>query len=358
MQNSFSRRSFVKSCLAGAAALKLTAGSTALLSVLATPENAQARGTAGRVGEYTQTKLLMGTFVTMTVAHHDESSAHAAMEGAFAEIQRLESIFSRHDQAAVLSQLNAKGSLNDAPAEFYSLLRESLAFGDRLPSFDVSVAPLVDLLASRANPTGSMSLDAAELAAASALVDRSAIRLESGRIRLLKSGMALTLDGIAKGHITDLASAALRKQGAVNHLINAGGDIYASGLRSDSKPWLVAVENPLTPGQSHVALCSLGARTSGGEAAGQAIATSGSYRNFYDRAHQQHHLIDPASGRSSQGFCSITVSAPNARLADALATALGAMSANEAARAIESQPGCAALFIAADGSQLRSSKWA
>jgi FAD:protein FMN transferase len=57
-------------------------------------------------------------------------------------------------------------------------------------------------------------------------------------------GMALTLDGIAKGRVVDGAVALLQRQGFDNILVEAGGDLMALGGRVDGTPWRVGIHHP------------------------------------------------------------------------------------------------------------------
>ena len=63
----------------------------------------------------------------------------------------------------------------------------------------------------------------------------------------LEPGMALTLDGIAKGSVVDGAVAALQKQGYVDVLVEAGGDLLGNG-RSAGQYSLAYRHPPSPPG--------------------------------------------------------------------------------------------------------------
>lgn len=330
MNTKQNRRSFLKSCMA-AGVISAVPG-----WAFAAPQGA---------GQRTQTRLLLGTTVSITVAHQSADFADSAMSAAFAEVERLQAVFNRHDASAALGVLNSQGALADAPAELVALVRESVNLGKVLHgAFDISVAPLVDLLESSAN--GGV-FDRQEFAEAHQLVDASAISLGHNSIRLQKGGMRLTLDGIAKGEIADKAAEALIKTGAENFLINAGGDIYASGGKLNGQNWMVAVESPLKDG-AYPAVLPL--RNS-------ALATSGSYEKQYAGNKRLNHLIQPHNGLSQKSFQSVTVAAPTVKMADALATGLAAMGLREAMRTIERTSGCAALFIYNGGHVYTSTNW-
>jgi thiamine biosynthesis lipoprotein len=80
---------------------------------------------------------------------------------------------------------------------------------------------------------------------------------------------------------------------------------------------------------------------------GQALATSGDYRNFYvDEAGQRRsHLLDPRTLRPvAHALAAVTVVRPTALDADGLATALFVLGPG-AGRALAEREGWAALFV-------------
>ena len=167
---------------------------------------------------------------------------------------------------------------------------------------------------------------------------------------LEREGMGLTLDGIAKGRIADIASRELAGAGLPNHLINAGGDIVASGEKAPETPWQVAVANPVSPHTGNARHGNAFALRNA------ALATSGSYEIYYD-AEQRHHLISASTGSSPIGTISASALAPSATDADALATAFSVMPPRDALRLADKLPGCGCLLLSRDGSVLKSRGW-
>ena len=292
---------------------------------------------------HTETRIMLGTFVSVTLAAASRTQAQEATGQAFTRAAQLEGIFSRHQGNTPLSVLNAQGSLLDAPAELTALLSRagrvhSLTSG----AFDVSVAPVLDYYRSRSNPQGRIRLDARELAEARQLVSAKDICLAPDHVRLARAGMKLTLDGIAKGHIADVMGEVLAAHGVHNYLVNAGGDIRAEGQKAPGTPWRVAVQ---------------GASTLPAIALQGAIATSGSYEVYYDAAREHHHLIDPVAKASPRHTLSVSVTAPTALEADALATALSVLPTGDALRLVRSLPGRQCCLMARDGRVVCSEGW-
>ena len=88
-----------------------------------------------------------------------------------------------------------------------------------------------------------------------------------------------------------------------------------------------------------------------------AVATSGSYEQFYDPARASHHIIDAATGRSPVHCSSVTVVAPTALAADALATSVFVMGPKDGLTFIEKLHGCACLILDHEGREHRSRRW-
>lgn len=283
---------------------------------------------------YARTALFMGTVVRLQIAGCSRGQASEAAERALAAGRRLAAVFTRHDAASPVGVLNARGRLDDAPRELCALLRDAAALHARLEQFDISVLPLLQWR----ERTG-VRADAAEAREVRELVDARNIRVEEGRVTLLRQGMGITLDGMAKGAIVDAMSAELLRCGCVHHLVEAGGDIMARGTAEGGRPWRVAVEDPDKRGRYPAVI----------DLRDQAIATSGNYER------PAGHLLDPASGALSN-LRSCSVLASDCRTADALATGLSLLPAARAvARAGENA--AAALAVNADGQCVASLRW-
>ncbi|MGE4552741.1 MAG: FAD:protein FMN transferase [Desulfovibrionaceae bacterium] len=320
-----------------------------LLRVLVASAGAAALAPAARVlaldepapGRLTRARALMGTFVSITVAHPSPALAEEAVGRAFAVMDRQVALFNRFDPASALSTLNDAGRMDGPPPELTALLADALGV-TRLTAgaFDPTVGPLVDVLRDCAGTN--RDPDPARLQAALALVDPAGLRLAPGRVRLARRGMGLTLDGMAKGAVADAASAELTRLGAVNHIIDAGGDIRASGRREDGRPWRVAVRDPLGTETPAAVL----AMTSG------AVATSGGYETLSGPHGRLHHLVDPHSGRCPLGLAGVSVRAASVALADALATAFFVTPPDRTLALARELPGVEVLLVTHDGARL------
>jgi thiamine biosynthesis lipoprotein len=291
------------------------------------------------------TRIAMGTFVTITAVHESKDQAQEAIGRTFEEIERLIAIFSRHDPATPLSMLNQQGGLTGPPPELVDLLQRSFYF-HRLSgrAFDITVKPLVDLIKEKAEHNGPSS---AEIESVLALVDMNKVFVGTSHLTFRDAGMGITLDGIAKGYIVDRASRVLESHGIENHLINAGGDIRTRGMRSEKKPWTVAIEDPKK--KKHYP--DVIEMTTG------AVATSGSYEVYFGRDKVFHHIVDPRSGWSPGHHVSVSVRAQSVMQADALSTAIFVLKPAAGLRLINSLDHSECLLIDGAGIQIRSTGW-
>ena len=333
------RRDFLK--LSGILGVGLTVGATL-------PASAEAVKFDRKLYKVSETRLAMGTFVSMTLLHPSQDQAEIAMGTAFKEIDRLARDMSRFDQTTAVAQLNREGHLADVPPDMAEVVTRALAH-HRISNgaFDISVKPVVDLFKNTFSGRKPSPPTEKEMRKALKLVDASSIQVRGNSILLKKPGMGITLDGIAKGYIVDKASKALCEHGIENYLINAGGDIRTSGRRQDGKPWTIAVQDPHKK-QQYPDKIKL---TDG------AIATSGNYEVYFDREKMFHHIVNPQNGLSPNASTSVSVMAKTAMDADALSTSVFVMKPDKGIRFVNSLPGCECLVIEKGNRKRHSAGW-
>ncbi len=129
----------------------------------------------------------------------------------------------------------------------------------------------------------------------------------------LPAGVAIDLGGIGKGTAADLVTDGLRARGVTAACLSLGGDVRAYGPGTDADGWQVPVEDPLTEGSTWFVH----------PVADGALATSTDrYRRWHHAGREQHHLIDPATGRPAEsGLTAVVVAHPSCAAAEVLAKA-------------------------------------
>lgn len=293
----FSRRDFLKiTALAGG----IVAGGALVGRELAMP-----------LFTWKETRLMMGTVIHITVISRDEDQARSALGTAFTEMERQIVLFDHRNAESPLYKLNQDGRLEKPPAELVQVFRRANEVSELSGgAFDMTVKPLVDARLE------DLHLDAALLA----LVDYRHVTIDKTEIRFARQGMQATLDGIAKGTVVDGGVAALKGAGCSDVLVEAGGDLLVNGQPASRDGWHIGVTHPRSEqGSGTLAAFTL---QSG------AVATSGDYYQSLTADLAQHHIVDPRVGLSPVELASVTVLAPDATGADALATALMVMGAD------------------------------
>jgi thiamine biosynthesis lipoprotein len=259
----------------------------------------------------------LGADAMIQFHHPDAATARRLIAQALIEVSRLERIFSLYDEQSAICRLNRAGGLDDPPLELIELLGQSEQFSQLTSgAFDATVQPLWDLYAAHfsdphADPAGPAR---AAIGATLLRVGHAAIDVDPRQIRFTRAGMAITLNGIAQGYITDRVVDLLRHEGIDRSLVDMG-EIRAMGARPLGGPWIVGLEDPSAPGRAteRIALDN------------RAVSTSGGYGTLIDPAGRFNHIFDPATGRTSWRYASVSVVANMAATADALSTAFSLM---------------------------------
>lgn len=272
----------------------------------------------------------LGAPAEITLAHPDAAVAKAAIERCLAEVVRLESVLSLFQGDSEISRLNRDGRLAGASLDLRLLLAESQHLGGLTGGgFDVTVQPLWALYAGHfaasgpdAPPPSARALDAIRQR-----VDYRQIDIIGTGVGFLRPGMAVTLNGIAQGYITDRVAAILRNEGFDRVLADVG-EIAALSPPEGRRGWPVVI-----PDWDTILLSN------------RAIATSSGGVTRFDRAGRHHHLFDPRTGKSAHRHRSVSVISRSAVLSDALSTALSVLPEDSAARLLRDAGAERAIFV-------------
>jgi FAD:protein FMN transferase len=211
-------------------------------------------------------------------------------------------------------------------------------------AFDCTVGPLVN--AWGFGFKGKMKMDSVKVDSLKKLVDYKTVRLENGWLVKENKNIQLDFNAIAQGYAVDVLGNFLALKGIKNYLIDIGGEVLGKGLKPDGKNWLVGIEDP--------AADSLSERTINAKVklADKALATSGSYRKYYEENGIRYsHTIDPKTGYPVRhSLLSVSVLAPDCATADGYATAFMVMGFEKARDFVENEPDLEAFFIVDGGS--------
>ncbi|HEX5501695.1 MAG TPA: FAD:protein FMN transferase [Thermomicrobiales bacterium] len=300
-------------------------------TVVAAPRAAPPREPAAM--GYRRTAVLMDTLVTIEVVDGAAPDAAAAVERAFGWFCEVEARCNRFDPLSELTQLSAR---IDVPTPVSPLLYAVLDFALGVArASDGAFDPTLGYDLARRGFDRDYRTGRRGTAAGAPVgrADYRDVRLDPARQAVtLRRPLLLDLGAVAKGLAIDLAARELLP--CRDFAIDAGGDLYLGGRNAAGEPWRVGVRHPR---RADAALAVL-------RVGDLAVCTSGDYERRSPGPGGGHHLLDPRTGRPAAGAASVTVVAPTAMLADALATAAFVLGPERGLRLLERQ-GVAGLIV-------------
>ncbi|MCB0320055.1 MAG: FAD:protein FMN transferase [Bdellovibrionales bacterium] len=290
---------------------------------------------------HTRTKPLMGTFVKLSIRHHDRTLALETIGRCFTSIQKDIEHISNWNPDSPVSKLNIQKSIALTELKPYVLDFLNVGLGISAKSLNV-FQPLHGTLyqvweQARIAQTPPDPKLITRLIHSPSEID-SKVRTQSLH---LSPRARLNVGAHGKGLIADLAAKYLTNLGIHEARIDAGGDLRFLG----PGPFQVEIAHP----RAETALTSI---TISGDVA---VATSGDSETTWEfQGKRFHHLINPYTGYPGNHHMQVTVVAPSACMADALASTAFLLPPNKAEELIRSYKGAFALGVTASGSLWRS----
>ncbi|HOJ08134.1 MAG: FAD:protein FMN transferase [Ignavibacteriota bacterium] len=281
-----------------------------------------ARNSSDEIKTIKRTQILLGTVVEIQVRDADDKKAEDAISKAFAEMKRIEDLFTTFDNKSPVSRINnSADTIINVESEIYNLivLCDSIT---KLSNgcFDVSLNNIIRV----------WGFDSDNRHIPEASVIDSALKLSGwkdvklfGENKIFKQRkVELNFGAIAKGYAVDKAINILRKSGIKQALVNAGGEVSVIGNN-----WIVGIQHP-DEINSIIKRIKLN---------GYTVATSGDYEQYFEvDGVRYHHILDPETGYPSKGLQSVTIINKSNAFADALATAVFVMGEEKGMKLIES----------------------
>jgi len=250
---------------------------------------------------------------------------------------------STYDPQSELSIINHgfKHGWQNVSADLYQVLIMAQQVNTQSDkAFDITVGPLVNIWGFGPGKANSKIPETAKIQALMDEIGSDALLLrqyhDEFQLRLL-SPRYLDLSAIAKGYGVDVLGNLLQVEGIENFLIEVGGEIVAHGEKPKNKSWRIAIEAPNDNGRSVQIIIPL---------SNMGIATSGDYRNFFEQEGRRFsHTIDGRTGYPVEhDLASVSVLHESVALADAWATALTVLGAEQGLKLAEKHD-LAAYFI-------------
>lgn len=265
------------------------------------------------------------TYAVIAVDHTRKLDVETVQGSVEATLTEMNASMSNWDPDSEISRFNATGTevveISTELADVMTLAQQ--VHIDSFGRFDVTLGPLIDLWGFGERTAQSNVPDDEEIADAKAVVGQSRLLNLSRNpdtLQKKEAGVSVNLAAIAKGYAIDQVGEALLDLGISDFMVEIGGDLITSGLNPEGAPWRIGVERPDPTQQRIETVVPL---------SGMGMATSGDYRNYFEQDGVRYsHVINATTGRPiTHGTASVTVLADSAMAADAWATALLALGA-------------------------------
>jgi len=290
----------------------------------------------------------MGSRFDITVVAENENKGNEYIDLAVNEISRVEKIISSWDSLSETSEIIKNAGIKPVKVdkELFDLISRAIKISELTSgAFDISYASMDRIWKFDGSMTALPNDE--EIAASISKVGFKNIVLnpENQTVFLKNKGMRIGFGAIGKGYSADKAKQLLISKGVKGGIINASGDLTTWGTQPDGSPWMIGITNPLNKNKvfSWFPLDN------------NAVVTSGNYEKFVEIDGKRYsHIIDPRTGWPVSGLTSVTVFAPKAELADALATSVFVMGLDTGIDFINQLPGIECVIVDDQGKIYKS----
>lgn len=276
------------------------------------------------------TKDFMNTKIEIQVIKDGQNTVklQESIEDAFGEFDRIVNKYTRFNESSELSNLNRNnGKWTKISYEFFTLIEFMLDLSKKTNgAFDPTIIDFLEMYGYDKHYNFEKLHDSKlaerikQFAEERPHWSEIEINKKEQKVKLQKS-QRIDLGAVGKGYAIDCAYEKI-KNFSDNFIINAGGDIRASGTDENGENWKVSLQVP----EDTSNIKSLPKKNIFKKDIGEivlennAIASSGSWAR---KVSYFHHLINPNTGTPVETqHSTVFVNAPTALEADAWATAL------------------------------------
>lgn len=298
----------------------------------------------------------MGTVYNVTCSNCDDS-IHSAIDSLLIDINNEMSTYIPNSFISTFNNSSEglssiwDGSVAKGFIEVLNVSKE--VYDSSTGAFDPTIMPLVNYWGfGYTNKVAINEIDSTRVDSLLQFVGLSKVIYNENNQFLSKSiaGLSLDFSAIAKGYAVDAIAKLLDNENIDNYLIEIGGECKSKGINDKQKIWTLAINNPVEGANLSDAAAFL-------SLSNKSLATSGNYRNFYERSDgsKYGHTINPKSGYPAlNNMLSASVIADECVRADAWATAFMSMGYEKARDKIKYLDDIECLFIYTDGTEIIS----
>jgi thiamine biosynthesis lipoprotein len=290
----------------------------------------------------------MGSRFDITVVANDSIQANKYIDTAVAEISRIEKLISSWDDNSQTSEINRNAGIKPVKVdkELFDLIERAIGISKLTDgAFDISYASMDRIWKFDGSMTKMPSKEEITTSVEKVGYQNIVLDKKNSTVFLKLEGMKIGFGAIGKGYAADKAKKLLISKNVSSGIINASGDMNTWGKQPNGNEWKVAITNPMDKNKVFALLPI----TNG------AVVTSGNYEKYVNFNGKRYtHIIDPRTGCPSTGIISVTVFAPIAELADALATSVFVMGKEAGLDRINQLPKIECIIIDDNGNITKS----
>jgi thiamine biosynthesis lipoprotein len=231
----------------------------------------------------------------------------------------------------------------EQPDLFKALLKRSTEiFESTEGALDITVAPLMSFWFE--NDWSAEKVDSLQVDSIMKHIGMKAVVLDGDDYAKIDPLIRLDVNAIAQGYSVDVLALYLESLGITNYLVEIGGEVRASGTKSDQQDWIVGIDLPNGENIERALTGSLALSN-------RSMATSGNYRKFVViNGEKFGHTLNPKIGYpATTDLLSVSVLAEDCMTADAYATAFMVMGFERSKQFLTDQSGLDAVLIYSEG---------
>lgn len=295
----------------------------------------------------TRDAFLMGGRFDITLVAKDSLTAEQHIDTVIAEISRIEYLISDWKPETQISLVNQNAGIRPVKVdrEVLDLTERALKISELTHgAFDISFAAMEKIWKFDGSMAAMPSPEAVKKAKQKVGYKNIILNKDSSTIFLKLKGMKIGFGALGEGYAADKCRDMMIAKGISAGLINATGDIQAWGTQPNGKPWRIGINDPFK-GNNLVGAVSVNG----------AITTSGSYEKYAMIDGKRYaHIINPATGYPATGLTSVTITGPEAEMANAFSTSIMVLGKDAGLKLLRRFPQYKAFMITDAGKYITS----
>ncbi len=292
---------------------------------------------------YKRPLFLMGCNFSITVVAKDSLEANTYINLAVEEMTRIEKRISSWDPHSETSAINQYAGIKPVKVsqELFDLISRSVGLSQLTDgAFDISFASMDKIWKFDGSMQELPSDDEIKKSVQFVGFQNIVLNPKDKTVFLKHKNTKIGFGAIGKGYAADKAKQLLISLGVEAGIINASGDMNTWGKQPNGTDWMIAITNPMNKNHAFATL----------PLKNNAVVTSGDYEKYIEFDDTRYaHIINPKTGYPTKGIISVTVFAPKAELADALATSVFVLGKEIGISRINQLPNIECIIISSEG---------